>query len=284
MTVFVLGATGALGRRLLPLLTGAGHRVVATTRDAGRRQLLAALGAEPCVVDALDADALAAAVGAARPDVAVAQVTRLSGDFLRLEELVAENARVRREATLNLIAAAASAGVRRVVAQGIAFSYAPGEGLAGETEPFREEARGAHATDEAVLGSMGEGVVARYGYFYGPGTWYWPDGQAGDALRGGVLRVPSEGEESLVHVDDAAAATALLVERGRPGAYNVVDDDPAPRLAWMSALASAAGAPPPGEAEPAGPPRRGASSAKIAEELGWRPRFPSWRDGFREGA
>jgi nucleoside-diphosphate-sugar epimerase len=158
-------------------------------------------------------------------------------------------------------------------------------GPADEDEPFREDdsARAALAADEAVLGSDVEGVVARYGYLYGPGTWYSRGGAAAEALHAGTLRAPARGEESLVHVEDAARATVGLVEEGRPGAYNVVDDEPAPRREWLSALAAAVGAPPPPESDPPAPPRRGASNRKLAAEIGWRPRFASWRDGFREG-
>jgi nucleoside-diphosphate-sugar epimerase len=282
LRVLVLGGTGAIGRLLVPELVSLGHDVVATSRDPERVDALAGLGAQPVVLDALDQVAVDEAVRTASPKVVVCQVTSLNGDFSRLGELAVENARVRRASTLNALAAAVGAGVRRFVVQGIAFAYAPGPGLATEDEPFSDgvTARAASETDEAVLAADLEGVSARYGHFYGPGTWYSRDGAAAEALRAGVLRAVGEGGESLVHIEDAAAGTALLCEHGEPGAYNVVDDEPAPRAAWLSALAETVGAPAPRRAE--GPPSRGASNAKL-RAVGWTPRFPTWRLGFREG-
>jgi nucleoside-diphosphate-sugar epimerase len=283
--IFVVGGTGAIGRLLVPLLVERGHEVAATTRLSHRADSLAALGAEPVAVDALDSAALEKEVRNAAPEVVVCQVTSLSGDLSRFAELVAENARVRAVATANTVAVAEAAGARQVLTQGVAFSYGPGEGLAGEGEPPRDDeaARAAFATDDAALASELEVVVARYGYFYGPGTWYASDGAAAEALRAGALPIAGRGEDSLVHVADAAAATATLVEHAVSGTYNVVDDEPASQREWMPAFAAAVGAPPPPEAEPFEPPRRGASNAKIEAELGWAPTYPTWRDGFREG-
>jgi nucleoside-diphosphate-sugar epimerase len=283
--VFVVGGTGAIGRLLVPLLVERGHEVAATTRLSHRADSLAALGAEPVAVDALDADGLEKEVRNAAPEVAICQVTSLSGKLSRFGELVTENARVRSVATANTVAAAKAADARRVVVQGIAFSYGPGEDLAGEDEPPRDHeiARAAFATDDAALASELEVVVARYGYFYGPGTWYARDGAAAEALRAGALPITGRGEDSLVHIADAAEATVELAESRGTGIYNVVDDEPAPQRVWMAALAEAVGAPPPPDAEPIEAPRRGASNAKIKAELGWTPAYPSWRDGFREG-
>jgi nucleoside-diphosphate-sugar epimerase len=281
--ILVVGGTGAIGRLLVPGLVRRGHDVTATTRSPERAGALAGLGAEPAVRDALDSAAVEEAVRSAAPEVVVCQVTSLSGDFPRLGEMVAENARVRRASTLNALAAAVNAGVRRFVAQGIAFAYAIGAGPAGEEEPFSETptAGAALETDRAVLRAEIEGVVARYGYLYGPGTWYARDGAAAAAVRAGELPTRGSGEQSLVHVGDAAAATVLLCERGEPGAYNVVDDEPAPQAEWQPAFAAALGAPAP-KAGPGGPESRGASNAKL-RALGWEPRFRSWREGFREG-
>jgi nucleoside-diphosphate-sugar epimerase len=283
--VFVVGGTGAIGRLLVPLLVEQGHEVAATTRMAHRADSLEALGAEPVAVDALDAGALEKEARNAAPEVVICQVTSLSGDLSRFTELVTDNARVRPVATANTVAAAEAAGARRVVLQSIAFSYGPGEGLAGEDEPPRDHeiARAAFVADDAALASELEVVVARYGYFYGPGTWYARDGAAAEALRAGTLAITGQGEESLVHIADAAAATVALAERRAAGIYNVVDDEPVSQRVWMPAFAEAVGAPPPSEAERLEPPRRGASNAKIKAELGWAPVYPTWREGFREG-
>jgi nucleoside-diphosphate-sugar epimerase len=282
--VFVVGGTGTIGRLLIPMLVEAGHEVAATTRRAHRAGSLAELGAEPVAVDALDAAALTKEVRNAGPEVVICQVTSLAGDLSRFAELIAENARVRPVATANTIAAAEAAGARTVVVQGVAFSYGPGDGLADETEPPRDEAaRAAFATDDAALASELAVVVARYGHFYGPGTWYARDGAAAEALRAGALPIAGRGEDSLVHVADAADATVALIEGDVSGIYNVVDDEPVAQGTWIPAFAEAVGAPPPSQAEPFEPARRGASNAKIKAELGWSSRFPSWREGFRDG-
>jgi nucleoside-diphosphate-sugar epimerase len=283
--ILLVGGTGAIGRALVPLLSERGHEVTATTRTGDRAGRLTELGAEPAVVDALDAAALVRVAQASDPEVVVCQVTSLSGDRSRFSELVAENARVRPVATGNTVTAAEAARARRVVVQGIAFAYGPGDGPATEEDPPRDEesARAAFGTDEAALASPLEVVVARYGYFYGPGTWYARDGAAVEALKAGALSVARRGEDSLVHVDDAATATVALVEGGDPDVYNVVDDEPAPRIEWMTGLAEAVAAPPPQLGEPFEAPRRGASNAQIKREIGWAPAYPSWREGFQTG-
>ncbi|HEX2504902.1 MAG TPA: NAD(P)-dependent oxidoreductase [Gaiellaceae bacterium] len=282
MRILLLGGTGAIGRPLVRELVARGHEVVATTRDPGRFAGLAELGAEPVVLDALEADAVSRAAARAEPDVVACQVTALGGDLSRLGELVPESSRVRLAATVNAVAAAERAGARRLVAQSIAFAYAPGRRPASEEEPFAADdtARAAAETEAAVFGSRVEGLVARYGIFYGPGTWQSSDGDAARALRARSLPAAGDGRQSLIHVEDAAAATALLCERGDPGAYNVVDDEPASPSEWFTALAEAVGAPPPETV--AGPASRAASNAKL-RALGWEPRFPTWRVGFREG-
>jgi nucleoside-diphosphate-sugar epimerase len=282
MRVLLIGGNGAIGRPLIAELVRRGHAVTATTRDRTRTEALAELGAEPVVLDATDADAVDEAVAGASPEVVVCQVTSLSGDLAGLPELVAESSRVRLAATRNAVVAAERGGVRRIVAQGIAFAYAAGSRPASEDEPLADDdtARAAAETERTVLGSSVEGVVARYGYFYGPGTWQAQDGDAAEALRAGALPAVGAGEQSLVHVGDAAGATALLCERGEPGAYNVVDDEPAPPGDWLAEFAAAIGAPPPQVIE--GPRSRGASNAKL-RALGWELRYPSWRQGFGEG-
>lgn len=218
MKVFLAGASGAVGRRLTPLLRAAGHEVVGTTRSREKAQALRMLGAEPAVVDVFDAAALMQAVAAAAPDAVIHQLTDLpfAPDSPHYAEGLARNARLRIEGTRNLVAAAKAANVKRMIAQSIAFIYAPGPGARVETDPMKA-AEGAtavtvnavRALEQAVL-SMPEGLVLRYGYLYGPGTWSRE-----------VQRSPA------VHVDGAARAAVLALTRGAPGIYNIAEDDPA---------------------------------------------------------
>ncbi|MFZ0064926.1 MAG: NAD(P)-dependent oxidoreductase [Pseudolabrys sp.] len=217
MRIFLAGAGGVIGRRLTPLLRSAGHAVSGTTRAADKAGALRALGAEPVVVDVFDAQALARAVLAAAPDVVLHQLTDLAfaPGTPQYEEGLARNARLRIEGTRNLVAAAQAASVKRMVAQSVAFAYAPSTGPRIETDPLNLHAEGAvrksaeavAALEQAVL-SIPEGIVLRYGYFYGPGTW------SGD--------VPSR--QPSVHVDAAARAALLAVTRGERGIYNVAED------------------------------------------------------------
>lgn len=242
--------------------------------------LLRQLGARPVVVDVFDRDGLAAALGDARPDAVIHQLTDLgAGD-------TAANARLRAEGTCNLVDAARDAGVRRLVAQSIAWAYAPGEGPAREGEPLdvgappprRTTVEGVVALERAVA-AMDVGVVLRYGVLYGPGTWYAPGGSVAERARRGELPADA-GVTSFVHVADAARA-ALLALDWPAGSVNVVDDEPAPASVWLPAYAAALGALPPPSTTPERPRgARGASNAKACNELGWIPLYPSWREGF----
>ncbi|MFN3658967.1 MAG: NAD-dependent epimerase/dehydratase family protein [Pseudolabrys sp.] len=216
MRIFLAGAGGAIGRRLTPLLVKAGHAVTGTTRSAAKADDIAALNGMPVVVDVFDADALAAAVTKAAPEAVIHQLTDLAfaPGTPRYAEGLARNARLRIEGTRNLAAAARAAGVRRLIAQSIAFIYAPGPGLRVEGDPLTGDpamagtVAGVRALEESVL-AIPEGIVLRYGLFYGPGTWS-PDGP---------LKPPA------VHVDAAARACVLALTRGQPGVYNVAEDD-----------------------------------------------------------
>lgn len=218
MKIFLAGAAGAIGRRLTPLLVAAGHQVTGTTRSAEKANSVAALGAEPVVVDVFDVPALARAVKAAAPQVVMHQLTDLpfAPDTSRYAEGLERNARLRVEGTRNLVDAAKAAGVRRLVSQSIAFVYGPGEGTRLETDPLDLAATGARkrtvdgvvALEQATL-EMPEGIVLRYGYLYGPGTWFEDEQQAKPAL----------------HIDAAAQAALLTVDKGAPGIYNVAEDD-----------------------------------------------------------
>ena len=305
MRVFVTGATGALGRHLVPGLVAAGHEVTATTRTPGKMARLREAGAEPVVVDGLDREAVIAAVRAAAPEVIVHEMTALADmrSFRNPDKLFAVTNELRTRGTDNLLAAAAQAGTRRVIAQGYA---GPGpdqpSGARLKTEedpldwrPIRSAARAMAAiryVDRTVPLEAPEGIVLRYGGFYGPGT--------GDFVveMARKRRLPviggGTGVWSFIEITDAAGATIAAVSDGAPGVYNVVDDDPAPVAEWLPYLAKVLGAKPPlrvpawlgrllaGEFVVAQmTTSRGSSNEKARKELVWKPQYASWREGFR---
>ena len=308
MRIFLAGATGALGSRLVPRLLEAGHEVTGTTRSPAKADMLRAAGAEPVIADGLDRDAIVAAIAAARPDAIVHQLTALGGlSSLRdFDGAFALTNRLRTEGTDNLLAGAREAGTRRFVAQSFAgWPYArTGGPVKTEDDPvdpdppapsMRESLAAIRRLEQTV--TEAGGIALRYGGFYGPGTGLTKGGDQVDLVR--KRRFPLVGDGggvwSFVHIDDAAAATLAALERGTPGAiYNVVDDDPAPVREWLPALADAAGAKPPrrvprwlgriaaGDAVTAMMTEiRGASNANAKRELGWEPAYPSWRQGFK---
>lgn len=307
MRIFLAGASGALGRQLIPALREAGHDVAGTTRKPDRAAELRAAGAEPVVLDALDATAVRDAVTAARPDVVMHQLTAISQpDFKNLDASFAATNRLRTEGLDHLLAAAREAGAKRFIAQ--SFTGWPNErsGSAVKTEHDRLDpspAKNSERTiaaighvESAVTGADDiEGVVLRYGMFYGPGTDLSPEGGMLDMVRKRRLPVVGGGAGvfSFIHVADAATATVAAVENGAPGVYNIVDDDPAQAAAWLPYLADAIGAKPPrrlpawlvkpmlGEfGTNVMTAARGSSNTKARRELGWTPSYPSWRDGF----
>jgi nucleoside-diphosphate-sugar epimerase len=318
MKVFVAGATGALGRALVPQLVARGHDVVGMTRSGSKQDLVRSLGARPVVADALDPDAIAQAVAAAEPEVIVHELTALSGKMSARDMRHPERSpmatmtnRLRTEGTDHLLAAGRAVGARRFVAQSFAaFRWArTGGPVQTEAEPLdpnppaglRAPLVGILHLERAVTAiGWGEGLVLRYGGFYGPGTAVSlaPDAQIAAPIRKRRFPIVGDGGGvwSHVHVDDAAAATVAAVDHGQPGIYNIVDDEPAPVREWLPALASALGAKPPRRI-----PRwlgrlaagqvatvmmtdaRGASNAKAKRELGWQLRYPSWRQGFAQG-
>jgi nucleoside-diphosphate-sugar epimerase len=307
MRVFVAGASGAIGRRLVPSLVEAGHDVTGMTRSADKAESLRGAGADPTVCDALDAEAVRDAVAAAKPEVVVHELTAIPPAFnpRRMAEEFAPTNRLRSDGTRHLVDAAAAAGARRIVAQSIAFAYAPTDGwvkteddelFLDAPEAFRSTFEAVHALESAVLRADDlEGVVLRYGFFYGAGTPYAPDGFVAEQVRRRRFPVGGRGTGhfSFIHLDDAARATVAAVEGGPPGAYNVVDDEPAPVAEWLPAYAAALGAPPPRRLPgwlvrlAAGPyalytmtELRGASNARARERLGWAPQLSSWRQGF----
>jgi nucleoside-diphosphate-sugar epimerase len=277
------------------------------TRSESKRALLSELGAVPVVADALDPDAVAEAVAEAKPDVIVHQLTSLTGVQRFTERAAEPTNRLRTEGTDNLLSAGHAVGVRRFVAQGVAGFGAYGRtGAAVKTEAdpldpspppeFRETLAALRHLEAAVLGARWtDGIVLRYGVFYGPGTSFAQGEEQFEMVRKRKFPVVGDGGGvwSFVHIDDAAEATVAALEHGTRGVYNVVDDDPAPVAEWLPALARTLGA-----KKPMRVPRfvgrmfagetgvammteiRGASNAKAKRELGWRPAHPSWRQGF----
>ncbi|HZA57629.1 MAG TPA: NAD(P)-dependent oxidoreductase [Solirubrobacterales bacterium] len=309
MRVLVAGAGGAVGRQLLPPLVRAGHQVTGTTRFQSRAEEIRDAGAEPVIVDVTELAALREVVTAARPEVVVNELTSLPEALnYRDKEALEPTNRLRREVGPELALMAAEAGARRLVVQSVAFFYAPtGQSLKTEEDPVMEIPADSplsggppalRALEESALGTRGlDGLVLRYGYFYGPGTYFAPDGSSFRRVRRRRFPIVGNGRGifSFIHVEDAAAATLAAVERGAPGIYNITDDEPAPMNEWLPFYAEAIGAKPPlrvpswlaqvvagEEAASLATRLRGASNAKAKRELGWAPRYPSWRQGFRE--
>ena len=308
MRVFVAGGTGVLGRRLVPQLVARGHQVTATTTSAAKLDLLAQLGAAGVVMDGLDAASVGEAVAAAQPDTIVHEMTAISPahagqpDIKHIDRWFAGTNRLRTEGTDHLLAAAEATGVAHFAAQ----SYASWNGIRtggwvkteedpldpGEGTIMHAGAVAIRHVEDAVLGAGG--VVLRYGGFYGPGA---TDDQV-ELVRKRQFPLVGRGTgySSWVHLDDAASATVLAVEQKARGVFNIVDDEPAPASEWLPYLAACAGAKPPmrvprwlarllaGEAAVTMMTEgRGFSNAKAKRELGWELRYPSWRQGFREG-
>jgi nucleoside-diphosphate-sugar epimerase len=313
MNVFVAGATGAIGKQLLPMLVEDGHEVTGMTRTAAKAEAIRAMGAEPAVADALDPESVAQVVAQAEPDAVIHELTTIDTSALgrSIDKMFAQTNRLRTAGTDHLLTAAKAAGARRFIVQ--SFAGWPSERVGGpiktEEDPLQEhppktvsESLAAiKYLERTVTGASGiEGLVLRYGGFYGPGTSIAvnPDGAQVEMIR--KRRVPVIGDGagiwSMVHIRDAAAATAAALDRGEPGLYNIVDDDPARVSEILPELAKVVGAGPPrhfprwvgrllaGEANTIMMTEvRGASNAKAKRELGWELRYPSWRQGFREG-
>ncbi|HEX4760335.1 MAG TPA: NAD(P)-dependent oxidoreductase [Thermoleophilaceae bacterium] len=310
MKVFLAGGSGAIGKQLVPMLVANGHGVVATGTSRRKLAAIQEAGAEGIVLDVLDRDAVIAAVLRAEPDVVIHEATALAelSSFRNMDKSFALTNRLRTEGTDNLLEAARAAGARRFIAQ--SFSGWPNEkkGSMIKTEedpldddppPKARQGMAALKHVERVVGEATdiEGLVLRYGGFYGPGTSLAKDGGAHtEAVRKRQFPIVGEGTGvwSFLHIEDAARATAIAVERGAPGIYNIVDDDPAPVGEWLPVLAEAVGAPPPRHvpvwlgrllagnlAVSMMTEMRGSSNAKAKRELGWQPRYASWRDGFR---
>jgi 2-alkyl-3-oxoalkanoate reductase len=311
MRIFIAGATGAVGKRLVPLLGANEHEVVGTTRSTGKVGDLRVLGAEPVVLDVLDPEAVGRAVSEAEPDVVVHQATALSdlSNLRNLDEAFEATNRLRTVGTDNLLAAAKAAGARKFVAQSFAgWPYAKEGSAVKDEEAPLDPAPPASAAqtmaairhlEATVVGAEAiEGIALRYGGFYGPGTSLFEGGEHVEAIRKRAFPIVGSGGGmwSFVHIDDAAGATFAAIERGRRGLYNIVDDEPAATTEWLPYLAKVLGAKPPRRVPEwlgrlaAGEQvvsmmteARGASNAKAKRELGWRLIYPTWREGFVDG-
>jgi nucleoside-diphosphate-sugar epimerase len=311
MRVFLAGATGAIGKPLVPMLLSSGHEVVAMTRSAGKLDQLSELGTSPVVADGLDRQAVVDAVVKARPDVVIHQLTALTGfrDMKRWKRDWEQTDRLRTEGTDHLLEGALAAGARRFIAQSYGgWPYArEGGPVKTEEDPLdptppedmRRTLDAIRYLEDRVTGVTAlEGVALRYGALYGPGTSVSLGGDIVELVRRRRFPIVGSGAGvwSWIQIEDAAAATLAAVERGAPGVYNVVDDEPAQVSDWLPELARAVSAKPPmrlpvwlarlfvGEVGISLMTRiRGASNAKAKRELGWQPRYPTWREGFRTG-
>jgi nucleoside-diphosphate-sugar epimerase len=307
MRVFVAGAAGAIGQQLLPQLAAQGHQVTAATRSPVKAAMLRELGADPVVLDGLDPAAVGEAVARAEPEVVVHQMTSLAGrtSLRRFDQVFATTNRLRTEGTDHLLAAAAAAGTRRFIAQSYTgwTNARSGGPVKDEDDPLdpappaaQRESLAAIRHLERVVPAAApmQGIVLRYGSFYGPGA----SDEFVEMIR--KRRVPVIGDGvgiwSFLHIHDAAAATIAALDRGEPGVYNVVDDEPASVAEWLPFLAQTVGAKPPlrvptwlgrlaaGEVGVSMMTQiRGSSNAKAKRQLGWEPAWPSWRQGFRGG-
>jgi 2-alkyl-3-oxoalkanoate reductase len=309
MRILLAGASGVVGRLLTPRLVRDGHEVVGMTRTPAKAEAIREWGAEPAVCDVLDRERTHEVVTKARPEVVIQHLTDLPLDLnpRNLKKAYEANDRLRLDGVPNLVAAAEATGARRYIAQNVCFTYAPvGDRIKDEDAPlmtnapppFDRSARAYVSMEERILGAKGmDGLVLRFGFWYGPGTTYAHDGYTAGEVR--KRRFPIVGKGTgvfpFIHIDDVVEATILAMERGAPGAYNVTDDDPAEMREWLPAYAEALGAKPPRRVPKwlarlaAGrfttlmaTELRGASNAKAKRELGFEPRWPSWRQGFRE--
>ena len=302
MKIFIAGGTGAIGRPLVAELLAKGHVLVALTRSTERARALAEQGIEPAVADVFDAEAVKAVFRRAQPEVVIEQLTALPKSYTpeSMRAAAAFNHRIRLEGGANVLAAAQAAGVRRYLRQSIAFWAVPGPGLADEETPLAVDASPAVATDARVVTELEhrllgnpsiEGIALRYGFFYGPGTWFNPDGDVAQQVRQQQFPIVGNGQGvwSWLHIEDAAMATVAAAEEGHPGIYLIANDQPLAVHQWLPAFTRWLNAPPPprvsvddalkaggADAVYYGTQMRGASNAKAKRELSFRPRPLEW--------
>lgn len=309
MKVFLAGGTGVIGRPLTSQLIAADHEVIAMTRSDQRAANLRHQGATPIVCDVFDRETLRRCVGDAQPDAVIHQLTALPKriDPRKIKTQLAATNRVRTEGTKNLFDAALAAGAKRFIAQSIAFAYGPdGSELKTEDDPlyesppssFVETINAVRSLEETTLGNTDlQGIVLRYGFFYGPGSVYASDGSATEDVRRKRFPIVGNGTGvfSFIHVEDAAAATVAALKQGEPGIYNIVDDEPAQVSDWLPVYAEALGAPRPSRVPRwlarllVGPyaiyltcDQKGASNAKAKRAFEWSQQYPTWRLGFEK--
>jgi nucleoside-diphosphate-sugar epimerase len=303
MKIFIAGGTGAIGRPLIAELLAKGHALVALTRSPEKAQALVQQGLEPAIADVFDADAVKAVVSRARPEVVIEQLTALPKTYTResMNAAAALNNRIRLEGGANVLAAAQAAGVRRYLRQSVAFYAIPGPGLANEDTPLAFDASPAVAAgaleltelEHRLLGNPNiEGIVLRYGFFYGPGTWFHPDGDVARQVQQQQFPIIGNGEGvwSWLHIEDAAIATVAAAGLGKPGIYLIANDQPLALREWLPAFARWLNAPPPpqvslkdalksdggADAVYYGTQMRGVSNAKAKRELNFQPRPLEW--------
>jgi nucleoside-diphosphate-sugar epimerase len=303
MKIFVAGGTGAIGRPLIAELLAKGHVVVALTRSQEKAQALAEQGVEPAIADVFDTDAVKTVVSRAQPEVVIEQLTALPKTYTResMNAAAALNNRIRLEGGANVLAAAQAAGVRRYLRQSIAFWAIPGPGWADEDTPLAFDASPSVAAgareitelEHRLLGTPNmEGIALRYGFFYGTGTWFNPDGDVARQVQQQQFPIIGNGEGvwSWLHIEDAADATIAAAERGNPGIYLIADDQPLPVREWLPAFAQWLNAPPPpqvsvedalekdggADAVYYGTRMRGVSIAKAKRDLKFQPRSLEW--------
>ncbi len=281
MRIFVAGATGAVGSFLLPKLIRAGHEVIGMTQSESKKSIIENTGAKALIADVFDREAIRSALDESQPEVVIHQLTSLSSRNF------SDNTKIRKEGTQNLVDAALSVGVKRIIAQSISWAYEPGERPATEDvsldidakEPRKSTIDGILALESAVM-KIPEYVILRYGMFYGPGTWYEHNGYMAEQIY--QRQVPAtEGITSFLHVEDAAEA-ALLALQWPSGPVNIVDDEPARGIDWLPIYAQAIGAPIPENLAISNAWERGASNRKARQEYGWKPLYPTWREGFTD--
>jgi 2-alkyl-3-oxoalkanoate reductase len=302
MNIFIAGGTGAIGRVLVPLLVKGGHKVVALTRSPDRTSQLEQMGAVPVVGDVYEEARLAQLVAESEAEVVIHQLTAFG---TKVGDPYAETIRLRTDGTRNLVSAARAARVRRFIAQSISFMCSPfGSGLTDEETPlYLDACAPVRALAQAVASlerqtleaNRMSGIVLRYGWFYGPGTSYDPQGSIPSALRNGTMPIvgAGAGTYSFINLIDAAAATVKVLAQEANGIYNIVDDSPVRFSEWLPIAAKLLGAPAPGHEDEASArsrigdmrvyymnEQRGASNAKAKRTFNWQPAFPSWRTGF----
>jgi len=302
MKILVAGGTGAIGRPLIAELLAKGHAVVALTRSPEKAQVLLEQGIEPAIADVFDADAVKAVVRRAQPEVVIEQLTALPRHYTResLNAAAATNKRIRLEGGANVLAAAQAAGVRRYLRQSIAFWAVPGRGLADEATPLAFDASPYVSGDAGIITELEdrlfaipnmEGIALRYGFFYGPGTWFHPNGDVARQVRQQQFPIVGNGEGvwSWLHIEDAAMASVAAAEHGNPGIYLIANDQPLAVREWLAAFAQWLKAPPPprisvedalkasgADAVYYGTQMRGVSNAKAKRELSFQPRPLEW--------